>query len=325
MMRNRPRYFAFHALLAERGLFALVTLLVITLSVIPLGRLLLEGIAPGGQFGLGVLDEVLSANSTWRAVERSIVTALGGTAISLLLGVPLAILVALTDIRCKSILVFAFMVPLMIPPQITALSWVQLFGPSSALLKMLGLAPPLGSPHPLYSAEGIMLLLGVQHAPLVFLALRAGLRTLPREMVEAARGVGATPARVLRDIVLPIMTPPLVAGGALAFVSALGNFGIPAMLGIPIGYATLPVLIYQRLSGFGPDIISEVAVLSIIIGLLALVGIAAQRWLLSRGDYRTIGGASRTLELPLGRARAVTEALCWLVLLVILVAPPIVR
>jgi len=123
-----------------------------------------------------------------------------------------ALLVALTDLRSKALLVFCFMIPLMIPPQITALSWIQLFGPSSALLKALGMAPALGSPHPLYTAEGIMLLLGIQHAPLVFLALRAGLRSMPREMVEAARASGAGHLRVLATIVLPLMTPALVAG-----------------------------------------------------------------------------------------------------------------
>ena len=53
-------------------------------------------------------------------------------------------------------------------------------------------------------------------------------------------------------IVLPLMTPPLVAGGALAFVSAIGNFGIPALLGIPAGYTVLPTLIYQRLRELRP-------------------------------------------------------------------------
>jgi iron(III) transport system permease protein len=54
-----------------------------------------------------------------------------------------------------------------------ALAWLQMFGPSSPLLKMLGIAPALGSRNPLYSPGGIVLVLGVQYAPLVFLTLRA--------------------------------------------------------------------------------------------------------------------------------------------------------
>ena len=72
---------------------------------------------------------------------------------------------------------------------------------------------------------------------------------------------------MLRTIVLPLMTPPLLAGVALCFVSCLGNFGIPALLGIPGNYLVLPTLIYQRLAGLGPGVLSEVAVLSMLIGV----------------------------------------------------------
>lgn len=306
---------------SEFLLLAGLSLFVICLSALPLGRLLLEGIAPGGTTNLDVAREVLSAKSTWIATQRTLVTGIGGAVVSVVVGSIFALLVALTDIRGKGPLVFCFMIPMMIPPQITALAWIQLFGPSSALLNALGIAPPLGSPHPMYSPEGIILLLGVQHAPLVFLALRAGLRTLPRETVEAARISGAGRIRVMWDVVIPLMAPPLIAGGALAFVSAVGNFGIPAMLGVPISYSTLPVLIYQRLSGFGPSIISEVAVLSIVVGLLALAGLLVQGWMLSRRDYRTIGAPSRTLDLQLGRWRPAAETACWMVIALILIAP----
>tara|TARA_R110002110_G_scaffold3151_7_gene16243 strand:+ start:461 stop:2143 length:1683 start_codon:yes stop_codon:yes gene_type:complete len=306
---------------SDRLMLCGLAFFVICLSALPLGRLLLEGVAPGGDPGLDVAREVLSSRSTWLATQRSMVTGIGGAVISVILGSVFALLVALTDIRAKGPLVFCFMIPMMIPPQITALSWIQLFGPSSALLNALGIAPPLGSPHPMYSQEGIILLLGVQHAPLVFLALRAGLRSLPREMVEAARISGSGRLRVMFDVVVPLMTPPLIAGGALAFVSAIGNFGIPAMLGTPISYTTLPVLIYQRLSGFGPSIISEVAILSIIIGVIALTGLLVQSWMLSRRDYRTIGAPSRTLDLTLGRLRPAAEGGCWMVIAMILIAP----
>ncbi|MGI9336659.1 MAG: ABC transporter permease [Gammaproteobacteria bacterium] len=306
---------------AESSLYVAVAVVVATLCVWPATRLVLEGIAPGGEPGLEVLRKVLGDRSTWIALGRSLYTATIGTSVALLIGAPLAVLVALTDVRAKAALVFCFMIPLMIPPQITALSWIQLFGPSSALLEALGVAPPLGTPHPLYSPSGIALLLGVQHAPLVFLALRAGLRTLPRELIEAARASGASHGRVVFDIALPLMTPPLVAGAALAFVSALGNFGIPSMLGIPIGYATMPVLIYQKLSGFGPLVISEVAVLSIAIGTVAFAGVLLQNWMLRRRDYRTIGAGAAPLRLELGRQRVLVEAVCWLGIAFVLVVP----
>ena len=129
---------------------------------------------------------------------------------------------------------------------------------------------------PLYSPEGIILLLGMQYAPLVFLTLRAG---LAHAAARADRG-GARRRRAAADaccarIVLPLMTPPLVAGIALCFVSCLGNFGIPALLGIPGDYLVLPTLIYQRLAGLGPSVLSDVAVLSLLIGAIAVAGILA--------------------------------------------------
>jgi iron(III) transport system permease protein len=313
------------AILKERGgeqalLFFLVVVIG-TLSVVPMGRLLYEGIAPGGTVDLSLIAKMLRAPATWRATWHSLETAFAGTIFSVLLGSIFALLVALTDIRRKAPLVFCFLLPLMIPPQITALSWSQLFGPSSPLLNTLGLAPPLGTPHPMYSREGIILLLGIQHSPLVFLALRAGLRSMPREMVEAARASGASHWRVLATIILPLMAPPLVAGTALAFVSAIGNFGIPALLGIPASYTVLPTLIYQRLASFGPTIISEVAVLSVVIAVIAMGGILIQGWVLRRQDYRTTGPAAKPLEYRLAKFRGMAEIGCWLVIVLILVLP----
>ena len=291
------------------------------IAVVPIVRLLWEGVGPFLTGGNSPAIEVLSERSTWRATRRSLETALGGAALSLVLGTLFALLVALTDLRGKLVLTFCFMIPLMIPPQVTALSWIQVFGTSSTLLTMVDLAPAPGSKHPLYSREGIVLLLGIQHAPLVFLTVRAGLRSLPREAVEAARMAGAGTLIVFRTVILPLMTPTLTVGVALAFVSSIGNFGIPLFLGQPAGYQTLPVLIYSRLSGFGPSIISEVAVLAILVSAIAAAGVAIQSWLMRRRDFRTIGVPSQPLAFALGAWRLPAQAGCWLVILLILVLP----
>ncbi|HEX4524357.1 MAG TPA: iron ABC transporter permease [Casimicrobiaceae bacterium] len=301
-------------------LWALVAIVAI-LSLLPLARLLFEGVAPGGRFSTAALSSVLSSDTTWTATRHSLVTACGGTALAVLLGTTVAVLVALTDIRGRNAFVFCFVLPLMIAPQVVALAWLQLFGPSSTLLKMIGLAPAMGSRNPLYSAEGIILLLGVQYAPLVFLTLRAGLRNLPQELLEAGLAAGAKPLTILRTIVLPLMTPSLVAGIALCFVSCLGNFGIPAFLGIPGNYLVLPTLIYQRLAGLGPSVLSEVAVLSCLIGFIAVLGIFLQDLMLRRRDFRitTTSNAMRPFELA--RWRPAVEVALWILTIVVLVLP----
>ncbi|MCE8026455.1 ABC transporter permease [Billgrantia aerodenitrificans] len=305
----------------QRWLLTLLTVTIVLLSLVPSLRLLLEALGDLAQGSEAPLWRVLQAESTWRALWRSLYTSGLGMLIALALGSLFAFVITLTDIRGKAWLVFCFMLPMMIPPQVTALSWLQLFGPASPLLKSIGMAPPLGSPQPLYSAEGIALLLGIQSAPLVFLALRTSLLSLPRELVEAARISGARQAQVWGHVILPVTRGGLIAGGAMAFISSLGNFGIPAMLGIPAGYYVLPTLIYQRMASFGTGVLAEMASLSLLIGVLALAGVALQQAWMKRSRFGLVGHSGRAHDFSLGRWRGAVTALLIAVLLAILIAP----
>ena len=306
---------------SEDRLLSAILVVAICLTLAPVLRLFVEGVTDKGAPGLSLAAEVLSQPSTLSALRHSLITAGLGTLVSLVLGSAFAFLVALTDLRAKAMLVFCLMIPMMVPPQITALSWTQIMGPSSALLKTIGLAPPLGSPQPLYSAEGIILLLGIQHMSIIFLTLRAGLRAIPQEVVEAARISGAKGLRTWWQVVMPLTLPSLAAGTAITFVTALGNFGIPAMLGIPAGYATLPTLVYQKLAGLGTSVLAEVSVLAMLIGAVAVVGILAQRFFQTRQRVYLVGSTSRPLAIPLGAARLPVEILLWAVVCAILVLP----
>jgi iron(III) transport system permease protein len=210
---------------------------------------------------------------------------------------------------------------MMIPPQVTALAWVQMSGPSSPLLKALHIAPPLGTPQPLYSVGGIALLYGVQHAPLVYLALRASLMSLPRDGVEAARLSGASSLRVFRDIILPLSLPGVIAGAAISFVSCTGNFGIPAILGIPASIYTLPTLIFSKFSAFTSRTFGDVALLSAIIALISVAGLAIQDRALRGRDYRVLGLSGATAAFELGSWKILLTPLLWLILFFMLAAP----
>lgn len=303
------------------ALMAVAVLLIVLLSLLPMLRLVKELVAPGGTLSAAALAAGLASRSTWIATWHTLVVGLGGTMLAVLSGTLVALLVTLTDLRRRGLLVLCYVTPLMIAPQVTALAWLQLFGPASPLLRLLGVAPPLGARNPLYSAEGIMLLLGVQYGPLVFLVVRAGLRKLPRELVEAARAAGAGWPRVVATVVLPLMTPSIVAAAALAFVSCVGNFGIPAFLGIPANYLVLPTLIYQRLAGGGPAALGETAFLSVLIGVIAIAGILAQETVSRRRDYRVASVSLPAEPYELGRWRMPIEAGMWLLAGVVLAMP----
>ena len=167
--------------------------------------------------------------------------------------------------------------------------------------------------------NGIILLYAIQHAPIVFITLRAGLSRVPRDLVEAARASGARPLSVLWTIVLPVVRPYIVAAAALAFVSGVGNFGIPALLGMPVNYLTLPTLIYQDLSSFGPGVLPQITALSLLVAVLALAGVACQSMALRGAAHRFTTGTPARFEL--GRFRLALAGLGWLVIGVILVLP----
>ena len=306
---------------SEDRLLSFILFVAITLTLSPVLRLFVEGVTVDDQLNLSLFSKVLMQEQTQLALKHSLITAGFGTMVSVLIGSAFAFLVALTDLRAKTTLVFCLMIPMMIPPQITALSWTQIMGPSSVLLKTLGLAPPMGAPQPLYSQGGIILLLGIQHTAIIFLTLRAGLRAIPQEVVEAARISGARGLQVWWHIIVPLCLPSLAAGIAITFVTALGNFGIPAMLGIPAGYSTLPTLVYQRLSGLGSSVLAEVAVLAMLIGFVAICGIFMQRFFQARQKVHLVGSTSRPLAIALGRARLPVEIGLWLIVCAILVLP----
>ncbi|MCK8781016.1 iron ABC transporter permease [Rhizobium sp. NTR19] len=301
-----------------RWLFPFVLTVICLLSVLPLARLAVTGVSSALQ---GRMGDLLTDAVVWHALYNTLVTSFWGMVAAVILGGAFALLLTLFDIRGKAALGFLFMLPTMIPPQVTALSWIGMTGPSSTLLKALGLAPPLGSPQPLYSIGGIALLFGVQNAPLVFLSLRAGLLALPRDGIEAARLSGASSWQVMKHIILPLSLPGLAAGAAIAFVSCVGNFGIPAILGIPASIYTLPTLIYTKFATFNAGTFGEVSVLSAMIGILSIIGLAVEERVLRGRDYRVIGLTGQAAVFRMNGWRWFAELGLWLTIVVILVMP----
>ena len=278
------------------------------LFLLPLGLLVRVGVTDDGGLSFTPLMEAFDSRSVqralWRSLESSALSALG----ALVIGTVAALVIGLTNVRAKGFFVFVILLPMMIPPHVTAIAWIQALGPASPILNWIGLAPEVGSTHPLYSASGVILLLTFQHAPLVFLIVLAALRALPREMSEAARIAGASALYQLRRILLPLLAPTLLAGFMLAFVSALGNFGIPAVLGIPARYTTLPVLLWQRLASFGPSVLQDVAVISVFLAVIAIVAITLQMALQNRMRSAVVGPPQPPLRIALGPLRGVAEA-----------------
>ncbi|SEP73730.1 iron(III) transport system permease protein [Faunimonas pinastri] len=306
----------------EKILLAVLLVYVGLFALTPLALLFAKAFGRGetGEF-LGMIREQWQSVAVQRALWNTLKAGALSTLISLVIGTAMALLVGITDIRARSPLVFVLLLPMLIPSQITALAWIEMTGPQSPILLLLGAAPDPGTKNPIYSMAGISAVMGVEHATLVFLTVRAGLRRVPRDLVEASRLAGAGPLRSTVSVVLPLAGPAVLAGAALAFVSSIGNFGVPALLAIPARYPMITTLIYQRLSGFGPDALGSVAALALILSVLAAAGLTVRAFAARRTRMVVEATSAILPRFQLGRWRLPVEAATWVLLVLIAILP----
>lgn len=243
-------------------------------------------LAPGGAFNLDNALSVIGSRAATRAMLATLETAFASSLIALLIGAIMALLLGVTNLGGRKGASFLFFLSMMISPQVIALAFLSLAGPASPLLNSMSLAPAPGSANPMLGRGGIILVLGLHHAPLVAVILMAGLKRIPRAVIEAARVDGARPHRIVTDLLLPLLRPHLIGAALLAFVAGAGNFGIPALLGAPVNYFTLPVLIYRRLSSFGPTIIGDVAALGLLMAVVTALCVLASQVLMRQDDVQ---------------------------------------
>jgi iron(III) transport system permease protein len=292
------------------GFVALLLACVAVFAALPFGRLLLAAFAPGGHFdpsaSFAAATGRVALIAAWNTVETGILSSLG----ALLLGAGFAIALATTDIRGKRVLALIYVMSLLVAPQVAALAYKTLAGPASPLLNAISLAPPPGTPNPLLGRFGVIFILSLHHAPLAAITLATGLRAIPASLIEAAQLDGATPPTILRKVILPLLRPHLVMAALLVFVAGVGNFGIPALLGLPASYITLPTLIYRQLTSFGPTGIADAAALSLSVAVIAGAGVLAITALARRDAGREVEAPMKPFWM-VGAWRPLVEAVLW--------------
>jgi len=120
-----------------------------------------------------------------------------------------------------------YLLPLLLPPYLTALTWMVLAGrdgPAAPLMRGAG----LGDPTP-FGLTGAALVMGLTAAPVAAWLCRGTLRGMESEPVEAALVAGG-PALAWRRVILPALWPSALAGGGIAFAFGLAEYGVPALL-----------------------------------------------------------------------------------------------
>jgi molybdate transport system permease protein len=232
--------------------------------VLPLAALLIR--APWSD-----LTDGLSSSGAWTALRTSIVVSLAAAALSLILGAPIAWVLARSNVPARSVLRAIVILPLVLPPVVGGVGLLAAVGRSGIVGRWL-------------DAIGIQLTFTIWGAivattfvsiPLVILAVEAGLRSLDPRFEQAASAMGASRGYVVRRVTLPLLRPQLAAGLVLAWARALGEFGATiTFAGNLAGRTqTLPLAVYQtRQTDPGAAIL-----ISLLLVALSLVVLVAMR------------------------------------------------
>lgn len=280
----------------------------------PLSALIWRGARPASVSGV-LTPEVAEAT------VNTLVTSGLGAVLATLFGASLAWTIERTDVPFRNLFRAAFLAPFLIPPFIGTIGWLAIFGPvgyaNNAYERVTGSEETLFD---LYNPAGIVFLLAVFSYPVVYVVVATALRRIPASLEDAARVGGAGRMAVLRDVTVPLVVPTVVAGFILTLVSNLSDFGVPALLGLPVQYQVLPTLIYSYLVGGGTDDpIGAAAALGIVLLAVGVTAFALQRTVSRRSSFTVSGPPSRPVSL--GRARVPLTALLGLLAFTLSAAP----
>ena len=190
------------------------------------------------------------------------------TAFSVLLGVPLAWILARSAIPGKAVLRALVVLPVVLPPVVGGIGLLAALGRGGVvgrwLFDSLGIQLT-------FTTWGAIVATTFVSMPLVVLATEAGLRSIDRRYEQAAAALGARPRYAIRRVVLPMLAPQLAAGAVLAWARALGEFGATiTFAGNLAGRTqTLPLAVYEtRLSDPGGAIFLSLILVVLSVGVL---------------------------------------------------------
>jgi spermidine/putrescine transport system permease protein len=166
---------------------------------------------------------------------RSVRIASSVTALSLLLGYPLAYFMSFHAGLRKNLLYQLVIVPLWVSYLVRGYAWKTILGSDGVLNGFLQFLHITKEPVTffLYSPFAVILTLTHIYTPFVFLPLYASLEHIPRNLIEASHDLGASPRATFFRVILPLSLPGLIAGATFAFVLTLGDFLGPLLVGGP--------------------------------------------------------------------------------------------
>jgi molybdate transport system permease protein len=226
------------------------------------------------------VPELLLTAEVGQALRLSLVCATSATLVCLVLGVPLAWVLARASFPGRSIVRALVTVPLVLPPVVGGVALLLLLGRRGVigqhLERELGISLPFTTPA-VVVAEAFVAL------PFLVVAVEGALRGADRRYEDAAATLGASRLTIFRRVTLPLVLPGVAAGAVLCFARALGEFGATITFAgsYPGVTRTMPIEVYLALET-DPDRAVVLSLLLLAVSVGVLVGLR-DRWLTGGG------------------------------------------
>lgn len=260
------------AILALYGLFL----------IYPLVRLLIESVSKDGQFTTEYFVKFFSNSYYGVTLLHSFELSIAATLVSLILGVPLAYLYNLYEIKGRNLIQIIIILCCMSAPFIGAYAWVQLRGNNGVITRLI--ASVIGhKPPSIYGFRGIVTVLSLQLYPLVFMLVSGALKNVDSSLLEAAQNMGVGGVRRFFKMIIPLCMPTILAAALLVFMRAFADYGTPLLIGR--GFQTFPVIIYNEYFGETGTDHNFAAAVSVIAILITAVIFLFQKWASNRFEF----------------------------------------
>jgi molybdate transport system permease protein len=210
------------------------------------------------------------------ALSLSLVTAAAATVVCIVLGVPLALLIARTTSRAAGVLRAVVTLPLVLPPLVGGIALLFLLGRTGlvgASLDAVGIRIP-------FTTGAVVIAQSFVAMPFLVIAVEGAFRTAGVRYEQVAATLGASRWTTFRRVTLPLVGPSLVAGIVLCFARALGEFGATALFaGNQEGVTrTMPLAIYTSFNGGGVGQDTAIALSLLLVVVAVLVLLAMRSW-----------------------------------------------
>ncbi|MFD4369287.1 ABC transporter permease [Rhodococcus sp. NPDC058521] len=217
--------------------------------------------------------ELITSESSVAALQLSLKTASASTVLCILLGVPMAMVLARSSFRGQQVLRSLVLLPLVLPPVVGGIALLYTFGRRGLVGEHLEVA----GVHIAFTTTAVILAQTFVALPFLVVSLEGALLTAGRRYEDVAATLGAHPTTVFRRVTLPLVLPGLLSGAVLSFARALGEFGATlTFAGSLQGVTrTLPLEIYLQRE---TDADAAVALSLVLVVVAILIVVVSRSW-----------------------------------------------